>query len=212
MSFSETSQSDLFDLFWDEPISKSGYLINYITFKPDPEKTDRKGLSPNPAAIHLLKATAAVHLLEPDHNKIDCDMVTHHLISRTHINPEDETDSDMPELVPVTETDDTDSDMPELIPVTETDDTDESGEEIYMSDDLKKKQTGCGSVDDKSERVAVPDTNLRYIGQERRHTGMYCHFHEARALETWYIYEDKNSNVMETKTLRQNIVTSQPKK
>ena len=83
---------------------------------------------------------------------------------------------------------------------------------IYMSDDLKKKQTGCGSVDDKSERVAVPDTNLRYIGQERRHTGMYCHFHEARALETWYIYEDKNSNVMETKTLRQNIVTSQPKK
>ena len=102
----------------------------------------------------------------------------------------DDTDSDMPELIPVTETDDTDSDMPELIPVTETDDT---GEDIYMSDD-------CGSVDDKSERVAVPDTNLRFIGQERRHTGMYCHFHEARALETWYIYEDKNSNVIETKT------------
>ena len=105
----------------------------------------------------------------------------------------DETDSDMPELIQVTETDETDSDMPELIPVTETDDTDESGEDIYMSDD-------CGSVDDKSERVAVPDTNLRFIGQERRHTGMYCHFHEARALETWYIYEDKNSNVIETKT------------
>ena len=86
---------------------------------------------------------------------------------------------------------------------------------IYMSDDLKK-QTGCGSVDDKSERVAtsvaVPDTNLRFIGQERRHTGLYCHFHEARALETWYIYEDKNSNVIESKTLRQNIVTAQPKK
>jgi hypothetical protein len=63
----------------------------------------------------------------------------------------------------------TDSDMPELVPVTETDDTGE-------------------------------DTNLRFIGQERRHTGMYCHFHEARALETWYIYEDKNSNVIETKT------------
>ena len=117
-------------------------------------------LSPNPAAVHLLKA---------DHNQIDFDMVTHHLISRTHINPEDETDSDMPELVPVTETDETDSDMPELVPVTETDDTGE-------------------------------DTNLRFIGQERRHTGMYCHFHEARALETWYIYEDKNSNVIETKT------------
>ena len=99
-------------------------------------------------------------------------MHQHHPISRTHINPEDETDSDMPELVPVTETDETDSDMPELVPVTETDDTDESGE----------------------------DTNLRFIGQERRHTGMYCHFHEARALETWYIYEDKNSNVIETKT------------
>ena len=163
MSFNGKSQSDLFDLFWDEPISESRNIINYITFKPNPEKIDWKGLSPTPAAVHLLKANP---------EKIDWDMVTHHLISRTHINPEDETDSDMPELVPVTETDDTDSDMPELIPVTETDDTDESGE----------------------------DTNLRFIGQERRHTGMYCHFHEARALETWYIYEDKNSNVIETKT------------
>ena len=184
MSFNEKSQSELFDLFWDKPISESRNLINHISFKANPEKIDRKGLSPNPAAVHLLKTNP---------EKIDWDMVTHHLISRTHINPEDETDSDMPELVPVTETDDTDSDMPELIPVTETDDTDESGEDIYMSDD-------CGSVDDKSERVAVPDTNLRFIGQERRHTGMYCHFHEARALETWYIYEDKNSNVIETKT------------
>jgi hypothetical protein len=163
MSFNGKSQSDLLDLFWDEPISQSRNLINCIDFKPGPKKIDRKGwkvLSPNPAAVHLLKA---------DHNKIDFDMVTHHLISRTHINPEDETDSDMPELVPVTETDDTDSDMPELVPVTETADTGE-------------------------------DTNLRFIGQERRHTGMYCHFHEARALETWYIYEDKNSNVIETKT------------
>ena len=166
MSFNGKSQSDLLDLFWDAPISQSRNLINCIDFKPGPKKIDRKEwkvLSPNPAAVHLLKA---------DHNQIDFDMVTHHLISRTHINPEDETDSDMPELVPVTETDETDSDMPELIPVTETDDTDESGE----------------------------DTNLRFIGQERRHTGMYCHFHEARALETWYIYEDKNSNVIETKT------------
>ena len=185
MSFNGKSQSDLFDLFWDEPISESRNIINYITFKPNPEKIDRKGLSPTPAAVHLLEADpekidwkglsptpAAVHLLKANPEKIDWDMVTHHLISRTHINPEDETDSDMPELIPVTETDDTDSDMPELIPVTETDDTDESGE----------------------------DTNLRFIGQERRHTGMYCHFHEARALETWYIYEDKNSNVIETKT------------
>ena len=166
MSFNGKSQSELIDLFWDGPISQSRNLINCIDFKPGPKKIDRNGwkvLSPNPAAVHLLKA---------DHNQIDFDMVTHHLISRTHINPEDETDSDMPELIPVTETDDTDSDMPELIPVTETDDTDESGE----------------------------DTNLRFIGQERRHTGMYCHFHEARALETWYIYEDKNSNVIETKT------------
>ena len=191
MSFNGKSQSELIDLFWDGPITKSRNLINDITFKPNPEKIDRKGLSPNPEAVQLLKT---------NQDKIDWDMVTHHLISRTHINPEDETDSDMPELIPVTETDDTDSDMPELIPVTETDDIDESGEDIYMSDDLKKKQTGCGSVDDKSERVAVPDTNLRFIGQERRHTGMYCHFHEARALETWYIYEDKNSNVIETKT------------
>ena len=150
MSFNGKSQSELIDLFWDGPISQSRNLINCIDFKPGPKKIDRKEwkvLSPNPAAVHLLKA---------DHNQIDFDMVTHHLISRTHINPEDETDSD----------------MPELIPVTETDDTDESGE----------------------------DTNLRFIGQERRHTGMYCHFHEARALETWYIYEDKNSNVIETKT------------
>ena len=147
MSFNGKSQSDLLDLFWDAPISQSRNLINCIDFKPGPKKIDRKGwkvLSPNPAAVHLLKA---------DQNKIDWDMVTHHPISRTHINPEDETDSDMPELIPVTETDDT-------------------GE----------------------------DTNLRFIGQERRHTGMYCHFHEARALETWYIYEDKNSNVIETKT------------
>ena len=147
MSFNGKSQSDLLDLFWDGPISESRNLINCIDFKPGPKKIDRKEwkvLSPNPAAVHLLKA---------DHNKIDWDMVTHHPISRTHINPEDETDSDMPELIPVTETDDT-------------------GE----------------------------DTNLRFIGQERRHTGMYCHFHEARALETWYIYEDKNSNVIETKT------------
>ena len=69
-----------------------------------------------------------------------------------------------------------------------------------MSDDLKKKQTGCESVDDKSERVAVPDTNLKFIGEERRHTGMYCYFHEACAVETWYIYEDKNGNVTESKT------------
>ena len=191
MSFNGKSQSELIDLFWDGPISKSRNLINDITFKPNPEKIDRKGLSPNPEAVHLL---------ETNQDKIDWDMVTHHLISRTHINPEDETDSDMPELVPVTETDDTDSDMPELIPVTETDDIDESGEDIYMSDDLKKKQTGCGSVDDKSERVAVPDTNLKFIGEERRHTGVYCYFHEARALETWYIYEDKNGNVTESKT------------
>ena len=188
MSFNGKSQSDLLDLFWDAPISQSRNLINCIDFKPGPKKIDRKEwkvLSPNPAAVHLLKADhnqidrngwkvlspnpAAVHLLKADHNQIDFDMVTHHLISRTHINPEDETDSDMPELVPVTETDETDSDMPELVPVTETDDTGE-------------------------------DTNLRFIGQERRHTGMYCHFHEARALETWYIYEDKNSNVIETKT------------
>ena len=150
MSFNGKSQSDLLDLFWEGPISQSRNLINCIDFKPGPEKIDRKEwkvLSPNPASVHLLKA---------DQNKIDWDMVTHHPISRTHINPED----------------DTDSDMPELVPVTETDDTDESGE----------------------------DTNLRFIGQERRHTGMYCHFHEARALETWYIYEDKNSNVIETKT------------
>ena len=172
MSFNGKSQSDLLDLFWEGPISQSRNLINCIDFKPGPKKIDRKEwkvLSPNPAAVHLLKADhnqidrngwkvlspnpAAVHLLKADHNQIDFDMVTHHLISRTHINPEDETDSDMPELVPVTETDDT-------------------GE----------------------------DTNLRFIGQERRHTGMYCHFHEARALETWYIYEDKNSNVIETKT------------
>ena len=175
MSFNGKSQSELIDLFWDGPISKSRNLINDITFKPNPEKIDRKGLSPNPEAVQLLKT---------NQDKIDWDMVTHHLISRTHINPEDETDSD----------------MPELIPVTETDDTDESGEDIYMSDDLKKKQTGCGSVDDKSERVAVPDTNLKFIGEERRHTGVYCYFHEARALETWYIYEDKNGNVTESKT------------
>ena len=130
MSFNEKSQSELFDLFWDKPISESRNLINHISFKANPEKIDRKGLSPNPEAVQLLKT---------NQDKIDWDMVTHHLISRTHINPEDETDSDMPELVPVTE----------------TDDTDESG-------DLKKKQTGCGSVDDKSERVAVPDTKSHY--------------------------------------------------
>ena len=96
-----------------------------------------------------------------------------------------QTDSDMPELVPVTETDETDSDMPELVPVTETDDTDSDMPELIP----------VTETDDTGE-----DTNLRFIGQERRHTGMYCHFHEARALETWYIYEDKNSNVIETKT------------
>ena len=184
MSSNGKSQRELVDLFWKADINESRNLINHIHFKPNPEKIGRKGLSPNPAAVHLL---------EPNYDKIDWDMVTHHLISRTHINPDDDTDSDMPELIPVTETDDTDSDMPELIPVTETDDTDESG-------DLKKKQTGCGSVDDKSERVSVPDTNLRFIREERRHTGMYCYFHEARALETWYIYEDENSNVIESKT------------
>ena len=87
--------------------------------------------------------------------------------------------------------------MPELVPVTETDETDSDMPELVP----------VTETDDTGE-----DTNLRFIGQERRHTGMYCHFHEARALETWYIYEDKNSNVIETKTLRQNIVTSQPKK
>ena len=179
MSFNGKSQSDLLDLFLDAPISQSRNLINCIDFKPGPKKIDRKEwkvLSPNPAAVHLLKA---------DHNQIDFDMVTHHPISRTHINPEDETDSDMPELVPLTETDETDSDMPELVPVTETDETDSDMPELVP----------VTETDDTGE-----DTNLRFIGQERRHTGMYCHFHEARALETWYIYEDKNSNVIETKT------------
>ena len=171
MSSNGKSQRELVDLFWKADINESRNVINYITFKPNPEKIDRKGLSPTPAAVHLLKA---------EHNK-------KHLISRTHINPEDETDIDidMPELIPVTETDETDIDMPELIPVTETDDTDSDMPELVP----------VTETDDTGE-----DTNLRFIGQERRHTGMYCHFHEARALETWYIYEDKNSNVIESKT------------
>ena len=176
MSFNGKSQSDLLNLFWNGPISESRNLINHISFKANPEKIDRKGLSPNPAAVHLLK---------PNPEKIDWDMVTHHLISRTHINPEDETDSDMPELVPATETDETDSDMPELVPVTETDETDSDMPELVP----------VTETDDTGE-----DTNLRFIGEERRHTGMYCYFHEACAVETWYIYEDKNGNVTESKT------------
>jgi len=46
-----------------------------------------------------------------------------------------------------------------------------------------------------------PTTNgLTFIKTERLHTGNYSQFQDEKALETWYFYEDKNGNIIKTKT------------
>jgi hypothetical protein len=49
--------------------------------------------------------------------------------------------------------------------------------------------------------TSSPSTNgLTFIKTERLHTGNYSQFHDEKALETWYLYEDKNGNIIQTKT------------
>ena len=44
-------------------------------------------------------------------------------------------------------------------------------------------------------------TELELVKSEQRNTGIYCHFHEANKLETWYIYKNRNTGeIIEMKT------------